>query len=119
MEQAKPKKLPAAFYRNAAGNEPVRAWLKRLPPDDRKAIGIDIATVEFGWPVGMPACRPIASRKGIWEVRSDIGDGRIARILFCIHGGRMMLLHGFIKKSQKTPAREIDTAVKRKKEIEQ
>lgn len=118
MTQTGPKKLPAVFYRNAAGKEPVRDWLKVLVPDDRRAIGIDVATVEFGWPVGMPVCRPITSRKGLWEVRSRITDGRIARILFCVHGGRMVLLHGFVKKTQKTPDRDLDLATGRMKELE-
>ena len=109
------KKIPAVFYRTAGGAEPVREWLKDLSPEDRKIIGADIATVEFGWPVGMPVCR--AMGKGLWEVRSTITHG-IARVLFCIHDGRMVLLHGFVKKTQATPPRELDLALKRKKEIE-
>ena len=68
---------------------------------DKKVIGSDLQTVEYGWPVGMPVCRPMGN--GLFEVRSDIKDG-IARVLFCIHEGKMVLLHGFVKKSQKTPA---------------
>lgn len=118
MARSDLKKLPAAFYRNAAGREPVREWLKALPPDDRRTIGIDIATVEYGWPVGMPVCRPIASRRRLWEVRSTLGGGRIARLLFSIHGRHLVLLHGFVKKTQKTPERDLDLAMRRKKEIE-
>ncbi len=109
------KKIPAVFYCTKAGMEPVREWLKALPPEDRRIVGIDIATVEFGWPIGMPTCRPMG--KGLFEVRSNITQG-IARILFCIHDGQMILLHGFIKKTQKTPEAELALALKRKKEIE-
>lgn len=76
-----------------------------------------MATAEFGWPVGMPLCRSLGG--GLWEVRSSLGQGRIARVIFCIAHGHMVLLHGFIKKSQKTPKTELDTARKRQKGIEQ
>lgn len=109
------KRLPAAFYRLPSGREPVRDWLKTLADADRKIIGEDIKDVEFSWPIGMPLCRPLG--RGLWEVRSDITNGRIARLLFCAEGGRMVLLHGFIKKTQKTPAADLDLATKRKKEI--
>lgn len=110
------RKLPAAFYRNAGGNEPVQQWLRALNPDDRKAVGADIATVEFGWPVGMPVCRPIGD--GLLEVRSSISDGRTARVLFCILKDEMVLLHAFIKKTQRTPPHDRSLAIKRKKEID-
>lgn len=92
---------------------PVRDWLLELTPEDRKAIGDDIRTAEFGWPVGMPLCRSINGVAGLWEVRTRLSDGRIARVFFCAHDGSMVLLHGFIKKSQKTPAKELETAVQR------
>jgi phage-related protein len=110
-----PKKIPARFYETAGGKEPVRDWLKKLSHADRIKVGKDIAKVEFGWPVGMPYCRSMGN--GLWEVRSDISDGRIARVLFFIADGTMVLLHGFIKKSQKTPAAELELARKRMKEI--
>ena len=115
---AKQKRIPAVFYRTGSGTEPVRRWLKGLPAVDRRIIGVDIATVEFGWPIGMPVCSPITSRRGLWEVRSTLTGGRIARILFCLHSGQMILLHGFIKKTQKTPDSDLDLAMKRKREIE-
>jgi phage-related protein len=115
---AKVKRLPAFFYRTTLGAEPVRRWLKSLPVEDRRTIGVDIATVEYGWPAGMPVCSPITSRRGLWEVRSTLTGGRIARVLFCIHRGRTVLLHGFIKKTQQTPASDLDLAMKRKREIE-
>ncbi|MGP8264576.1 MAG: type II toxin-antitoxin system RelE/ParE family toxin [Beijerinckiaceae bacterium] len=109
------KRLPAAFYRLPSGREPVREWLRALGDDDRKIIGEDIKDVEFSWPIGLPLCRPLG--KGLWEVRSDITDRRIARVLFCVHDGRMVLLHAFIKKTQKTPAADLELATKRRKEI--
>jgi phage-related protein len=109
------KKLPAAFYCTAAGNEPVREWLKALDEADRRIVGQDIATAEFGWPVGMPVCRSLG--KGMYEIRSDLTKGRIARVIFCVTAQRMVLLHGFIKKTQKTPKKELDLALKRMKEV--
>jgi phage-related protein len=109
------KRLPAAFYQSSSGREPVREWLKALAIGDRKIIGEDIKDVEFSWPIGMPLCRALG--RGLWEVRSDLTQGRIARVLFCVHDSRMVLLHSFIKKTQKTPAAELELAVKRMKEI--
>ena len=109
------KKLPAYFYASPGGKEPVREWLKARPAQDRKTIGLDIATVEYSWPVGKPLVGFL--RKGLWEVRSDIGDGKIARVIFCTAGSRMVLLHGIVKKTMKTPARDLTLALKRRKEI--
>jgi len=113
----KRKILPATFYRTAAGVEPVRKWLKALPREDKRIVGTDIATVEFGWPVGMPTCRALTSRRGLWEVRSSLTQNRIGRVLFFVHQGQMVLLHGFIKKTQETPTEDLDLAVKRQKEV--
>jgi len=118
MAALKRKVLPARFYRTATGAEPVRKWLKALSREDKRIVETDIATVEFGWPVGMPTCRPLASRRGLLEVRSSLTQNRIARVLFCIHQGQMVLLHGFIKKTQQTPENDLDLAVKRQKEVE-
>ena len=109
------KRLPAVFYQLASGREPVRDWLKALSSEDRKSVGEDIKDVEFSWPIGMPLCRPMG--KGLWEVRSDLAGGRIARVLFCVHDRRMVLLHAFMKKTQKTPAADLELATKRMKEI--
>ena len=106
------KRLPACFYRSGSGREPVREWLKQLDRDDRRTIGEDIKDVEFSWPIGMPLVGSLG--RGLWEVRSSLPRGRIARILFCVAQGRMVLLHGFIKKTQKTPKPDIDLAQKRK-----
>tara|TARA_B100000965_G_scaffold264644_1_gene223491 strand:+ start:1074 stop:1418 length:345 start_codon:yes stop_codon:yes gene_type:complete len=112
---ATPKRIPAVFFKTDAGNEPVRDWLLKLDDDDRKRIGRDLKDVEYGWPVGMPLCRSLGD--GLWEVRSDISDGRIARVLFCIHAKHMVLLHGFVKKTQKTPDKDKKLAISRKKEL--
>lgn len=90
---------------------PVREWLLGLPSEERKSIGDDIRTAEVGWPIGMPLCRPMGG--GLWEVRTNLPNGTIARVLFCAHEGEMILLHGFIKKTQKTPQADLDLARKR------
>ena len=103
------KRVPAIFFRTEAGGEPVREWLKGLSRDDRKHIGEDVKTVEFGWPIGMPVCRSLGG--GVYEVRSTLAHNRIARVLFYIDKkGRMVLLHGFIKKTQKTPYEDLELA---------
>lgn len=109
------KRLPARFYSLPSGREPVREWLKALDATDRKIIGEDIKDVEFAWPIGMPLCRALGN--GIWEVRSQLTQGRIARVLFCVHDEQMVLLHGFIKKTQKTPDSDLRLATKRRKEL--
>ena len=108
------KRIEAIFFRTRAGGEPVRDWLKSLSPiEDRKQIGVDIKAVEFGWPIGMPVCRPLGD--GLYEVRSSLSQNRIARVLFYIDvKGRMVLLHGFIKKTQKTPPADLELARKNK-----
>ena len=109
------KVIRARFYQNAQGNEPVREWLLIMDAASRHRIGEDIRTVELGWPVGMPVCRPLGN--GLFEVRTNLKDS-IARILFCIRNGEMWLLHGFIKKSPKTPPQDLELAQQRKKELE-
>lgn len=106
--------LSVVFFRTEAGTEPVREWLRELTVEDRKTIGIDIKTVQHGWPLGMPLVRKM--EPGLWEVRCDIADG-IARVLFSAKGGQMVLLHGFVKKSQKTPDNELKTARNRLKKL--
>jgi len=101
-------KLNCVFYRQASGDEPVRAWLKALKPDaDRKIVGADILAVQYGWPLGLPLVDNLGG--GIWEVRSKLRN-RIARVLFVIEDGAMILLHGFIKKVQRTPVQELEIA---------
>ena len=112
-----PKRVPALFYRTPSGAEPVRTWLKEIDSEDRKIMGDDLRTLEYGWPIGMPLCRSMASHKGLWEIRSSLPNRREARILFCVAGGCLVLLHGFIKKTQKTPKADLDLAAKRMKEV--
>jgi len=103
------KKVPAVFFRTAAGREPVRDWLKMLAVADRKAIGDDIRAVEFGWPLGMPLARPLGD--GLHEVRTRLPSRNIARVIFFVsRRGCLVLLHGFIKKTQKLPAADLALA---------
>ena len=110
------KKIVARFFISASGRNPVREWIMDLPVNDRRTVGTDIQKVEFGWPIGMPYCRPLGG--GLWEVRSDLGDGKIGRVIFSIARDEMVLLHGFVKKTQKTPSRDLDLALSRKKELD-
>lgn len=107
------KKLPARFYKSPAGNEPVREWLKDLPPDFKKLIGVDIATAEYGWPIGMPTCGSLG--RGLFEIRTDLPNKTISRVIFSVIDNEMVLLHGFIKKTQKTPKQDMDLALERLK----
>src|SRR5258708_28834533 len=110
------KILPARFFRTASGTEPVREWLKGLDRDDSRIIGGDIRTVEYGWPIGMPVCRSIKGYKDLWEVRSRISDGRIARVIFHMSGGGKDLLPRPIKQTQQAPHPDIALADRRRKE---
>ncbi len=106
------KKITVVFFKNDRGKEPVRKWLtENITPENRKIIGTDIKTVEMGWPIGMPTCKPLG--QGLYEVRSGLTDGTAARVLFTIHGNHMVLLHGFIKKGRKTPTNDLRTAKNR------
>lgn len=104
------------FFRSAVGNEPVKDWLLTLNKGDRAEIGKDLKTVEYGWPLGMPLVRSMEGKnnKGLWEVRTNLSQGRIARVIFTLVEDKMVLLHGFIKKSQKTPVTELETARNRR-----
>ena len=105
--------LKVVFFKTDTGNEPAREWLKELSKDDCKVIGTDILTVQYAWPVGKPLVDNLGD--GVWEVRSRL-DNCIARTLFALVNQEIVLLHGFIKKQQKTPADELDLAKKRKKQ---
>jgi phage-related protein len=108
--------LSVAFYVTAAGNEPVRDWLLGLSRDDRRVVGFDIKTAQYGWPLGMPLIRKL--EPGLWEVRSHIGDG-IARVLFTVTDDTMVLLHGFVKKSEKTPVTDLKTTRQRMADLQE
>jgi phage-related protein len=107
--------LNVVFFKTETGNEPVREWLKGLSKEDRKVIGADILTVQYAWPVGKPLVDNLGD--GLWEVRSRL-DNRIARTLFALVDQEIVLLHGFIKKQQKTPQGELELAKKRKKQYQ-
>ena len=115
MVSTTPQRTPLYFYRSAAGKESVREWLKSLDERDRQAVGQDLMRAQWRWPVGMPLCR--AMGQGLWEIRTDLPSNRIARVLLCLHAGSLVALHGFIKKTQKTPDDELALARKRQKEL--
>jgi phage-related protein len=107
-------RLIVRFFRESTGSEPVRDWLKRLPVEEKREIGSDIKTVQFGWPIGMPVVDHIDGN--VWEVRTRLST-RIARVLFVLEGNVMVLLHGFIKKERKTPKADLDIAKQRLKKL--
>lgn len=109
------KFLRAVFYSEVNGNEPVRKWLKSLDKEARALIGKDICTVQMGWPLGMPLVRSLGG--GLWEVRSTIPQG-IVRVIFKMKYEEMVLLHGFIKKTQRTPIDELEIARIRAKNLD-
>ncbi|MBA3516375.1 MAG: type II toxin-antitoxin system RelE/ParE family toxin [Rhizobiales bacterium] len=112
-----PRKVPVVFYRTRNGAETVRDWLRGLAPAERSIIGQDLMRLQYRWPVGIPLCRSIS--QGIWELRSNLHGNRIARVLFGFVDGRLVALHGFIKKTQKTPNGDIALAIKRRREFQQ
>jgi phage-related protein len=108
--------IPLLFWRSTTGREPVREWLNDLSRDDKQSIGRDIAKVQYGWPVGLPLCRPLNA--GLWEVRASLPSRREARIFFGFHDGMLIALHAMIKKTQKTPAEDLALARQRFKELQ-
>ena len=114
QDASKLPRLTVRFFRESTGSEPVRDWLKRLPVDEKREIGSDIKTVQFGWPIGMPVVDHIDGE--LWEVRTRLST-RIARVLFALEGDVMVLLHGFIKKERKTPRPDMDLARQRLKKL--
>lgn len=106
--------LKVVFYRTAAGREPVRDWLKSLLKEERKWIGEDIKTVQFGWPIGMPVVKKLED--GIWEIRTPLKN-KISRVLITVYHRDIVLLHGFVKKSNKTPREDLGLARKRLKDL--
>lgn len=114
LENRSRKRVEVRFFKTDRGNEPVREWLRELSAADKKVIGMDIMTVEVGWPLGMPTCRQI--RDELWEIRSGLEGRRIARVLFFVDKKYLLLVHAFIKKSQTTPKKDIDLAFKRIRE---
>ena len=107
--------LSVKFFRTEKGGEPVREFLRELSAEDRKIIGTDIKEVQFGWPLGMPLVRKMET--GLWEIRCHL-ERRTVRVFFTVSGKEMILLHAFIKKTQKTPQSELDAAKTRKAQLE-
>lgn len=108
-------RIPVVFYMTASGSVPVRDWMRKMEREDRRRIGLDLLRVQENWPIGMPLCRSLGG--GLWEARSSLGNGRIARLIFCMRGSEIYVLHGYIKKTQKTPPQELALARKRMKEV--
>ncbi len=100
-------RLKVFFFRTGRGSEPVREWLKSLSSLEKRVIGEDVKTVQFGWPLGMPLVRKL--EPALWEIRSNLPSG-IARVIFTVKDNSMILLHGFIKKSQKAPLDDLQLA---------
>lgn len=111
-----PRKVELVFFRNEAGGEPVRDWLKGLDASERHVIGMDLLRAQWRWPVGMPLCRPMG--RGLWEIRTGLPGNRITRLLICFSHGRLVALHGFIKKTRATPKDDLALARARQKELE-
>lgn len=109
------KEITVKFFMLTSGGEPVKDWLRLLPCEDKKIIGEDIKTIEFGWPLGMPLVRKL--NKDLWEIRFDLDRRRIARVLFTVKEHDMVLLHGFIKKSQKTLKKDLALANTRRRAV--
>jgi phage-related protein len=110
------RKVPLRFYRTLAGAEPVRDWLKGLDRGVRLAIGEDLLRVQYRWPVGMTICRALGG--GLWEVRTNLAAGTTSRVMICFHEVVLVALSGFIKKTRKTPAEELNLALRRKKDVD-
>ena len=110
------KALDALFFQLASGRKPVLDWIRGLPQKDHVLIGRDLMKVEFGWPCGPPLCASLTDYPGLYEVRSNLTGGRIARVFFTVSGGTMVVLHGFIKKTQASPMKELKLAERRLKE---
>jgi len=110
------RKVELVFFRGDNGTEPVRDWLKSLDFRERRLIGTDLLRVQWRWPIGMPLCRPMG--QGLWEVRTNLPRNRIARVLICSYEGRLVALHGFIKKTRATPQDDLALGKKRQRELE-
>lgn len=106
-------RLEAVFFKTRSGREPAREWLLALPKADRREVGTDIAYVQYKWALGRPRVDHLEG--AVWEVRSNLKE-RIARVLFAVSGDEMVLLHGFIKKTRKTPPGDLELAQQRWKE---
>lgn len=115
MRTSRLKRVPAFFFANQSGHEPVREWLMALERNDRRIVGRALMTLEFGWPVGMPLSRPMGN--GLHELRVIVSSRREARVFFYIdRGQRLILLHAIIKTTRSTPRHDLDLARRRMRE---
>jgi len=103
------------FYQLPDGSSPVLAWFREQEPKvQAKVAQIFDLLQEYGTSVGMPYIRSLTASK-LFEIRAEV-DTNIYRILyFAYTGKRFILLHGFQKKTQKTPKQELETAKNRLK----
>jgi phage-related protein len=115
LTQEIPKSIPLIFWNSGVGNQPMRDWFKALPELERTKLGKDLRRVQFGWPVGMPLVKSLGM--GLWELSSSLPNKREARVIFCIVDNTIIVLNGFIKKTQKTPVAELNLATKRMKYV--
>jgi phage-related protein len=110
-----PKALPLGFWKSSLGNQPTRDWFRDLPEVDRSILGKDLRRIQFGWPIGMPLVKSLGG--GLWEMRTTLPNNRESRVMFCVNDRSIVVLNGFIKKTQKTPPSEIELALKRMKDL--
>lgn len=115
MAEQKTPKLGCRFFKTDGGTEPVRDWLRDLVPEVRKEIGSDILVVQWRWPIGKPLVDGFGG--GLFEIRTRVA-GDSYRVLFCISESTMILLHGFMKKTKKTPKTDLELARARQGALE-
>jgi phage-related protein len=114
MKSKEQKRFDVVFFETANGKQPVREYIRKLSKKDQKEVGADIRVVQDSFPIGLPLVRKL--KPELWEIRSFIKDG-ISRIFFTFFNEKIILLHSIVKKTQKTPLKEIDTAIERLKEF--
>jgi phage-related protein len=102
----------AVFYKTEAGNEPALYWFRALEPEERRIVGYELRLLQIGFPEGLPRCRSLGD--GLFELQCTLPN-KIARVIFFLDGHSVIIVPGFIKKSQKTPKEELETAKARKK----
>ena len=105
-----------AFYQTPSGNKVVLEFIRDLSAEDRKVVGEDLKTVQIGFPMGLPLCRPLG--EGLYEIRSSLASRREMRLIFYFDRPRQSLaiVHALIKKSAKLPKADLELARKRKDE---
>lgn len=113
------KKINAQFFRSEQGTEPVRKVLRELGRPIKTQVGDDIRFVELNWRVDKPYVDRLRGGRGkleksVYEVRHTV-EGKEYRTLFFVYEARMVLVHFFQKKTQKTPLQEIEVAWQRMK----